>query len=264
MLATPLYNGQGLGNQLANYVTTRCLALDKGYDFGVMFPERFKGSSFMKLDMGKPVVGGTINVEGRAPEALPEGFTSYYREYINSYPDGAIKGDYDPEIPLLEDNTLIHGLLQGENYYKHRKSEINEWLKVKPLDMPDDLCVINFRGGEYKYVKDFFLPKAYWDKCISIMKGKRSDMRFEVHTDDPDEARRFFPDYKIIKDIGINWRSVRYAKYLILSNSSFGFLPAWLGDAKVILAPMYWERHNLGRWQLYQNITDRFSYVHCI
>ena len=37
MIATPLYKGQGLGNQLANYVTVRTLALDKGLNLVYSF-----------------------------------------------------------------------------------------------------------------------------------------------------------------------------------------------------------------------------------
>lgn len=58
MLVTELYKGQGLGNQLACYVTTRVIALDRGFEFGVMHPERFKGADFMSLDFGGPVIGG--------------------------------------------------------------------------------------------------------------------------------------------------------------------------------------------------------------
>jgi len=261
MLSTPLFNGQGLGNQLANYVTVRTLALDNGYDFGVMFPERFKGHSFMKLDMGLPVIGGSIPVEGHVPDILPSGFDFYYREKTTKHPSGADISGYDESLRSLPDNTLIHGLLQGEGYFEHRKSEIDEWLKVEKLDMPDDLCVINFRGGEYKYVPEFFLPKLYWAHAISIMQGGNKNMRFEVHTDDPATAREFFPDFPIVKDIGLNWRSVRYAKYLILSNSSFGWFPAWLGNAELIIAPKYWGRHNLGFWSLPQNETKKFTYI---
>jgi len=255
MIVTPLYNGQGLGNQLHCYVTTRAIALDKGYDFGVMFPERFKGKSFMNLDMGKKVVGGVVSVEGQAPDTLPEGTQGYYREEMIG------NGEYDDKVFNLPDNAVLHGNLQGEDYYKSHKEEIKEWLKVEPIDMPDDLCVINFRGGEYKYVPEFFLPKSYWDDAIMLMKMLRPDMRFEVHTDDPDEARKFFPDFSIIQDIGLNWRSIRYAKYLIISNSSFAFLPAWLGDATLIIAPKFWGRHNKGYWFLEQNKTDRFTYI---
>lgn len=255
MLATPFYKGQGLGNQMANYVTVRCLALDKGLDFGVQFPENFKGKDFLNLDMGKSVLNGVTSVEGQTPNKLPDGLTSYYREEMIGH------GDYDPNIALIEDNTLIHGNLQGIEYFKHRKAEIGEWLKVEPLEMPENLCIINFRGGEYKYVKDFFLPKSYWDTAIGLMKFRRQDMQFEVHTDDPEEAKRFFPDYPIIHDIGINWRSIRYAKQLILSNSSFAILPAWLNENTWVIAPWGFGRFNTDEWLLSQNHVPEWMWL---
>ena len=51
MLICPIYNGSGLGNQLACYITTRCIALDKGYEFAVAYPERFKGFFFKNIDL---------------------------------------------------------------------------------------------------------------------------------------------------------------------------------------------------------------------
>lgn len=256
MLATPLYKGQGLGNQLANYVTIKCLALDKGFDFGVQFPENFKGKEFMDLDMGLPVLNGVTTVEGSTPERLPDGFTSYYREEMIG------QGDYDPKIREIGDNTLIHGNLQGIEYFKHRKDEIREWLKVEPVEMPEDLCVINFRGGEYKYVKDFFLTKSYWDKGIEMMLQERPDMKFEVHTDDSDEARKFFPNFPIVSDIGMNWRALRYCHYALLSNSSFAILPAWLNEnVKKVIAPKGMGRRNTGEWLLSQNYIPEWIWI---
>ena len=73
MLVTEIYNGQGLGNQLACYVTTKVLALDKGFDFGVLNPHKFKCLDFMDLDFGKKVEGGLIPYEGAPPITLPNG-----------------------------------------------------------------------------------------------------------------------------------------------------------------------------------------------
>ena len=41
MLGTEIFKGAGLGNQLFFYVTTRCIAKDLGYDFGLINPENF-------------------------------------------------------------------------------------------------------------------------------------------------------------------------------------------------------------------------------
>ena len=41
MLGIETQEGFGLGNQLFFYVTTRCIAMDKGYQFSVLDPEHF-------------------------------------------------------------------------------------------------------------------------------------------------------------------------------------------------------------------------------
>lgn len=257
MIATPLFKGMGTGNQLANYVAVRCLALDKKYKFGVMYPENFKGASFLNLDMGLPVIGGEIPVEGQPPTTLPEGLKRYYREeFIDN-------GDYDHNFKNIQDNTLIHGLLQGVNYFAHRRDQVQEWLAVKPPLMLDrDTCVINIRGGEYRYVPSFILPKSYWENGIKHMKRINPNMKFEIHTDDYEYAKSLFPDYVIVSDIGLNWRSIRYARYLILSNSSFAILPAFLNDeVKRVIAPWGFGRHNTGQWLLKQNYVKGWDWL---
>ena len=62
MLATEFLHGQGMGNQLFCYVTTRMLAHRLGYDFGIKGLKSAgdsrvnqKGFYFMDLDYGKEV-----------------------------------------------------------------------------------------------------------------------------------------------------------------------------------------------------------------
>lgn len=243
MIAGIFHEGSGLGNQLHRYVATRVLALDKGYKFGMVATENFKGSSFMDLDMGKEV--GFI---------LPWPLLQEKKVIEN----GVDIRSYDPEFNFIEDNTIMDGEFQDERYFGHRINEIREWLKVEPIEMPDDVCVINFRGGEYTQFPDLFLTKEYWDYAISMFTPR---VKFEVHTDDPVTAREFFPDFPIYSDMGLNWRSIRYAKNLILSNSSFAILPALLGNAERIYAPRYWARRNTKTWALPQNYYKRFSYL---
>lgn len=254
MLATTFYKGSGTGNQLANYVAVRCLALDKGFEFGIYRPEQFKGSSFLNLDMGLPVVGGFYSIEGQKPEVLPLSIKHWYKEETS---------DYDPKFATtIEDNTLVHGLLQGVDYFKHRKDEVREWLKVEPLEVADDVCILNIRGGEYIGVLDFNLPKSYWDMAILEMKKENPNMRFVIHTDDYNYAKNLFPEYDVISDIGINWRTLRFAKYLILSNSSFAILPVYLNEnVKRVIAPRFFARYNTGDWFLKQNWVEGWDYL---
>lgn len=250
MIAGIFYEGSGLGNQLHRYVATRVLALDKGYEFGMRHTELFKGKEFMKLDMG-------IEFSPFAYEMLDRVW--YEKKAIE---DGIDIRSYDPEINFVEDNTVIDGEFQDPRYFEHRLPEIREWLKVEPLDMPDDVCVINFRGGEYKAFPDLFLTKEYWDETIQIMKEKYPGIRFEVHTDDQITALQFFPDFPVIIGIGLNWRAIRYAKHLILSNSSFAILPALLNeDVKEVIAPRYWARHNTHVWAQPSNYYKGWKYI---
>jgi hypothetical protein len=264
MIITELYNGQGLGNQLWCYVVTRVIAEDKSYDFGIMSPEKFKASRFMKLDFGKPVKDGT-GPEGGPPLTLPEEITHYYAEKKISRPDGTDVRVYDPNLMNIADNTKIDGIMQDEHYILHRRNEILRWLHVEPVEFTDDECVINFRGREYTGNSDVFLPKKYWTDAIAHMRTINPHFRFIVITDDALTAHAFFPNFPVYHDKNIegDYRSINNAKYLILSNSSFAWFPAWLNTKlKFCIAPKYWARYNVsdGYWACGYNITKSWMY----
>lgn len=252
MIAGILYQSSGMGNQLARYVATRVLALDKGYKFAMLYKandpnkdDGFKGKSFMNIDWGVD------------PYPMPN---HYFNEKSIRNEHGVDISPYDPEFNFIEDNTIIDGEFQDERYWEHREKEVDEWLKVEPLDMPDDLCVIGFRGGEFALYPDLFLTKEYWDEGIKMMREINPNMRFQVHTDDKPLAQQFFPDFEVIHDIGINWRSMRFAKYAIIANSSFFILPRWLRNG-ITIAPRWWGRRNVKVWSMNQNYYKRFKHI---
>lgn len=247
-----LNQGSGVGNQLHRYIALRVKALHLGVDYRLIWnpdgsgkEEGFKCKGFMGFDDNK---------------VIPHYVVGKYWQEKRVVENGVDIRGYDPEFNFIENDTLIDGEFQDERYWQHREKEVNEWLKVEPLEMPDDLCVIGFRGGEFKVFPDLFLPKEYWEEGIKRMKEINPNMKFEVHTDDEETAKQFFPDFKVIHDIGINWRSMRFAKYAIIANSSFFILPRWLNGGLTI-APRYWARHNTKVWALPQNYYSRFTYL---
>lgn len=249
MIAGFFHEGSGLGNQLHRYVATRCAALDQGYDFGMYNPELFKGASFLRLDMGKKV----------------ELINKVWIEEKITNTQGYDVRPYDTGIHDIKDKTSIDGEFQAFEYFGHRLNEVRAWLTTTPFNRYQDpnTCVINFRGGEYRGVHDLFLPKAYWEKAMATMRRINPLMQFVVHTDDADTAHSFFPGLEVVSDIEKNWKAVRHAHYLILSNSSFAILPALLNeDAKKIIAPLYWAGYMKGYWQLPQNNYKQFTYIH--
>ena len=250
MIIGILHKGSGLGDQLFSYIATRVRAADLGVDFGFVGKAFFKGVDFMKLDWGKDV-DLKYHVEYPAGKVVID---DEHKLYVLDKPY------YDPEFNFIEDGTVIDGYgAQDERYWNGWS--IRSWLEVKPLEMSDNVCVINFRGGEFVTVPQLFLSKSYWDAAIAKMREEYLDIEFEVHTDDPVLAKQFFSDFECIKDIGLNWRSVRYAKHLILSNSAFGIIPALIGEAKEVIAPRYWARRNTQEWSLPSNYYSKFTYI---
>ena len=270
MIITEIYDGQGLGNQLWCYVATRVIALDKGVGFGIKSPEKFKCNDFLSLDLGEPVVGGN-GPEGGPPRTLPEGIRYYYNERRITHPENGVDiRTYDPNLVAVPDGTKIDGVMQDERYIAHRKEEIREWLKVKEeyecFDYAsDDICVINFRGGEYVHAKELFLSQKYWDDAIARMRKINPNFTFVVITDDVATAKKFFPSFSVNHfSISKDYVVLKNAHYLILSNSSFACFPAWLNkDLKQCIAPKYWARHNDsdGFWACSYNIIKGWLYL---
>lgn len=267
-----LNQGSGVGNQLHRYIALRIKADQLNTDWRLIWnpdgsgkEEGFKCKSFMDFDESKVIY------DSLSPEVVS---LSKKEDWIEKkvVENGVDIRSYDPEFNFIENHTIIEGEFQDERYWQDYEREVNEWLKVEPLEMPDDLCVIGFRGGEFKVFPDLFLPKEYFAEGIRRMKEINPSMQFEIHTDDIDTARLFFneiaPNYNfnIIHDIGINWRSMRYAKYAIIANSSFFILPRWLkqheSNGSVTIAPKFWARYNTHTWALPQNYYKCFSYIH--
>ena len=174
----------------------------------------------------------------------------------------------DERVYEISDQTLLYGNLQDERYFGGHIEEIREWLKVKPEYesseyTADDLCIINMRGGEYTGHPELYLDRRYWLHAIANMKKINPDMRFMIVTEDEEAARKVLPEYECHHfDVGKDYVTVKNARYLILSNSSFSLMPVITStELKYVIAPKYWARHNIsdGFWSSEQNI---YSFLH--
>ncbi|MBQ8946513.1 MAG: glycosyl transferase [Lachnospiraceae bacterium] len=272
MIGTRLTKGQGLGNQLFCYITTRCIAEDKGYDFAILGADTLAnnmhsdcGLYFMDLDPGVP--------------AAESDFTSEYHEredrlYVGNSVHDVEHGVYvtgrDDKMADPVDNTLLLGNMQDESYFISHKSQIREWLKVKPeydcMDYcDDDLCIIHMRCTDYMNCPELLLSRRYWKQGIRHMRTINPDMRFMIITNDVKAASRFLPGIPAYNfDLAKDYSIIKNAKYLLLANSSFTFFPAFTSERnEYILAPKFWARHNVsdGYWASEQNIYTGFHYM---
>lgn len=272
MIGTEFIKGYGLGNQLFFYVTTRCIAEEKGVDFGFINPEQVgnvfhsnKGMYFMDIDMGKEI-----------PMSDKEKYKIFVEQddrlYIGTSKHDMTNGCYisgaDKRLFEVEDNTLIYGNLQDESYFEKYRDKIKDWLHVKPEAesyeyTSDDLCIINIRGGEYTNAPELYLDRKYFLNAIENMKKINPKMRFMVVTEDEEAAGKVLPEYECHHfDMGKDYVTLKNARYLILSNSSFAIMPVLSStELKYAIAPKYWARHNIsdGFWSSEQNI---YSFLH--
>jgi hypothetical protein len=270
MIINELYNGSGLGNQLWRYAVTRVIALNNGYEFGIMSPHKFKAGRILNLDFGEEVVGGA-GPEGGPPTTLPEGIERYYQEKSLMHP--VYKCDcrlYDSDLANIPDNTKIEGNMESEKYLEGRKDVVREWLKINEDKQiynfkKDDICILAFRGGEYRGISDLFLPAAYWRNAMKIMTQINPNMQFKVITDDVGTAKGMFPEVPAYHfNAEADWVLVRNAKNIIMSNSSFAWIPTWINDEIInVIAPKYWGKHNVsdGFWAQGDSLTKEWEYL---
>lgn len=269
MLATEILRGQGIGNQLFCYVTARSIAHTRGLDFGIKDTgwsgdKRYNQSGFywFDLDWGQEV-----------PDDLDVYYEKEVRKKLNTcHHDMTIGCDvrgYDQELVDVPDNTIIFGNMQDEKYFNHNKELVKEWLKVKEeYDtyeyMDDDVCVLNYRGGEYVGFGELYLTREYWLNAMENMTKINPNMKFVTITDDVKASQDMLPEipayhFTVDKDYAI----IKNSKHVILSNSSFPFFAVYTSDTiENIIAPKYWARHNVsdGYWAMSQNIYSGWTY----
>lgn len=244
------HRGSGLGDQLFCYLSARFTAERLGVDFGIVGD--FKGSSFMNLDRGI-VVPFPFIMEEPAGKVVVQ----------NDWPIFEGLKWYNPEFNFVEDNTIVDGcMMQDWKYFGDRLSDVRDWLKVEPLQMPDNKCIIGFRGGEFTAIPELFLTKDYWVTAMNKIREIEPGIEFEIVSDDPETARSCFPHIPVTHEISLDWRKIRYAKYLIVSNSCFYILPSLLNqDVKMVIAPRYWARRNTKEWSTVQNYYKQFTHL---
>ncbi len=271
IIGTRIKEGQGLGNRLFVYISLRAIAQKKGFDFAILSSEILdrglrdaKGIPFLTLDYGKNVSEETwISNYHETSDRLFIGNSKH--DIIN----GVDVSGFDSEIWSIPSGSLVEGILQAPEYFDEYADDVKEWLAVNPeFDSyeysEDDMCIINIRGREYADSPELFLRRKYWLDAMNNMRRVNANMRFMVVTDDVNAARRILPEVEAYHfEVWKDYVTIKNAKYLILSNSSFAFFPAYTSTtAKQIIAPKYWARHNTsnGYWSCEQNIYDRFMY----
>ena len=112
----------------------------------------------------------------------------------------------------------------------------------------DEYCYIHLRGNSNKG-SWFMTPKSFYEKGIAEMTKMKEDVKFVIITDDVELSKEFFPDIDVIsghyEGVMTDFKSLYFAKYSIISNSTFSWWPRWLSDG-ITFAPNHWLNYNKG------------------
>ena len=263
------------------YSVCRTVAERLGYDWGINpspTHDYFKGMNqmyFMDVDFGNQNINKIIN--------------EFHENWLIYEHDG-MKINVtmiDPRIWEIEDNTRLighngafGGIYQTEQYFKDNKEEVLNWFRIKPeystkyddklkelgIVLDENLCVINFRGGEYRSIPHVVCRKEYWRDSINYMLQLNANMKFIVITDDPEFSRLYmpFPIETFHYEIGFDFYVLNQSKWSIISNSTFGWWSSWLNvRANKIIAPKYFGAHNNsdGYWSVGEIYSEKFYYM---
>ena len=265
-----------LGNHMWQYAVCRTVAEKLKYDWGINsspthdYHNGMNQMYFMDVDFGEPI------------ENIQNTFNETWTDY-----QGINITMMDNNIWNIPDNTKIFGHngalganLQSEKYFENYEDNVKDWFKInneyennyeKKLNelgivLDENTCVINFRGGEYRSIPHVVCRREYWRDSINHMLSVNPNMKFVVITDDPQFANSYMPFHIpcFHDEIGFDFYVINKSKWVILSNSTFGWWAAWLNNnAKLILAPKYWAAHNnsSGYWCVGECYTKSFHYV---
>lgn len=269
-----------LGNHMWQYAVCRTVAQKLGYEWGINpspthdYHQGMNQMYFMDVDFGKPV------------EGITQDFHEHWT-YYNFNGENVNITMLDPRVWEIPDNTkmighngALGGIYQTERYFEDIQTDVENWFKIKPefanqyeekmkelgIVLDENTCVINFRGGEYRGIPKVLCRKEYWNDSINHMLSLNPNMKFIVISDDPECASWFMPFQIPIfhVEIGFDFYVVNQSKWLIVSNSTFGWWAAWLNSkANKILAPKYFATHNFsnGFWGVGESYTKKFSYL---
>lgn len=280
MITTEFYSGQGLGNQLWMYAIVRTIAQKSGFEWGIQSPRRFKGKTFLKLDMGKRVFGLPSSVPSNRK---PLGIRNLYFERQMIHGSGNFDvTPFQKTVFEMKDKTKLFGVFQSEDYVLSMRSQLTSWFKAETFtEVKRNTCYIHFRGGDFAGSSDLLLGESYYRSAIQYVQQLNPYAIFKIITNDTALARKYFPEIEIESNyhdgeiqsgpsvkldlrIGEDFSKLQNADYLILSNSSFSWWAAWTNqNVKAVIAPKYWARHNLNNrfWSTGSILTRGWIYV---
>jgi hypothetical protein len=239
----------GLGNQMFQYAFARSLSIDLGANLyiddtnlsGHAVTREYTLNIFKNIKKDLLVDNGrTLNLSNF--ESIFD--DTYYENVLNS-----IKN----EIGKF-DTLFINGYFQSIKLFHNNESEIRKDFHINPIKIETDKTpvVLQVRRGDF--VGNPFHEICnidYYNKSIQKIKELVEDPIFIIISEDTKwvseninfDGCEFFENPSTT-ELG-DYEVMLSCEYHIISNSSFGWWPAFLSIPKVVIAPNRWYANGI-------------------
>jgi len=155
---------------------------------------------------------------------------------------------FDPGVFSL-DNCTFDGYWQSEKYFECVAPFLRKELtKAHIFSIEENSAFVHVRRGDNVYdsksVAFHGCPDLnYYMSGIGYLENTVHPNRYYIYSDDIDWCKEHFNDPKITIVQGSDYwdlQGMAACKYGIVSNSSFSWWGAWLGQAEIAIAPKKW------------------------
>ena len=225
------------GNQLFQYASVYGIAKRRGFDFSIPCNNN---STLSK------VFDGIREIDD------PQKFSNIRRTFVE--PSG-FATVFVPEAFDVPDDTNFWGYFQSPKYFDHCASDLREHLKIKSqfLETADEFvntskieCFIHVRRGDYATIDGGNChPPVTVDYLKQAMEASKCQ-RFVVISDDIEWCRTNLNFADVVfspfseRHFGYDFALMTRCNAAIISNSSFSWWGAWLGEKRIVVAPSVW------------------------
>ena len=269
MILIDLKDGQGLGNQLWLLATGINLSLKKSRKLVIRNIHKLKSNKILSEHFYSYIELFSIkHIDINWKVFSPLGFeykkvkssvhfeeSEKFLDLLDMYEYIEIDGNYQSISLIPKPEILV-------KFFNLNCDKYNQEIDF------DNTCFINIRGGAYLGVfKSPCVKINYLYNCIKIFKNQYPKMEFRIITDDYKFSKLILPELKILYgSLEKDFLNLHFAKYLILSNSSFAFFPTYLSkNKKLLLAPFKWaasnDLKNNKTWLSPCNFNSKFIFV---
>ena len=250
-----------LGNQMFQFASTVGIAKRRGYD------PKFPIENCSTPHMVGPIDVKTGSITPVKCDLLDcfdipkEYFISSSKLQVYSLFNES-RFEYDPNIEIIPDGTVLNGYFQTEKYFLDIREEIKKIFSFKEEIVKEgnrildqiregkELVSIHIRRGDYTLYPDHHptCDPAYYTKCLEeIKRVSNSDLKIVIFSDDKqwglDNIKNYIGEGFSVtnsEDPYVELYMMTKCDYHVIANSSFSWWGSWLSDSKLTIAPSKW------------------------